>query len=83
MGYCDVGDSSWKARLQLGVVQYNSLSQPTALEAKRQIPGLDGGNFTAGWAEGHRPLAVDGGDLGDPQWQWNLSPLIADGGRWS
>ena len=80
MNCCNIPDLSWQVRLVNGVVEYNSISPPSAQASRLQLTGLDGGDFSLGRAEGHAPLAVDGGDLSDPQWQWPASPLVADGG---
>lgn len=80
MAQVDVPDTSWQARIKEGVVQYNSLAAPQLMAARRTLTGLDGGDLTLWLAQGHRPLAVDGGDLADPVWQWSRSPLNADGG---
>jgi len=83
MDCCSIPDLSWQARLEKGVVEYNSISPPTLALSRRRLTGLDGGDFSVGRAEGHAPVAVDGGDLSNPQWQWPASPLVADGGVFS
>lgn len=80
---CNIPDLSWQVRLHNGVVEYNSLNLPQLELSRRRLTGLDGGDFSLGRAEGHAPLAVDGGDLADPQWQWPRSPLVVDGGVFS
>lgn len=53
----------WRARLRNGLVQYSAIRPPTALQATRQLLGLDGGDWRSALSSGHPDRPVDGGDF--------------------